>query len=78
MEALACGTPVVAYPSGALPDIVEHGITGFLVRTPQEMADAIVGCDSIDPQRCHAVARERFRIERTVEQYLDIYRKLAA
>jgi glycosyltransferase involved in cell wall biosynthesis len=78
MEALACGTPVVAYPSGALPEIVEDGVTGFLVRTPKQMADAIARCDSIDPARCHAAARERFRIERTVGRYVDVYRQLAA
>ena len=41
MEALACGTPVIAYRSGALPDIVEHGVTGFLVDNVEQMAAAI-------------------------------------
>ena len=41
MEALACGTPVIAFPSGALPEIVEHGRTGLIVRDAQEMAEAI-------------------------------------
>ena len=77
MEALAAGTPVVAYPSGALPDIVEHGVTGWLVRTPQEMADAIAACDALDPQACRAAARERFSLERMVEGYFHAYRQLA-
>lgn len=78
MEALACGTPVVAYPSGALPEIVQDGVTGFLVRTPQEMADAIHRCARIDRERCHAIARERFDASRMLQRYFDVYRQLAA
>ncbi|WP_427911714.1 glycosyltransferase [Ramlibacter sp. MMS24-I3-19] len=77
MEALASGTPVVAFASGALPDIIEHGRTGFLVRTTHEMADAIAACDAIDPEVCRSVARERFSVDRTVGRYLDAYHQLA-
>src|SRR5262249_43896319 len=49
MEAVASGTPVVAYPSGALADIVEEGKTGFLVRDERGMAEAILACGAIDP-----------------------------
>jgi glycosyltransferase involved in cell wall biosynthesis len=77
MEALACGTPVVAYPSGALADIVEHGVTGWLVRSPQEMADGIAACEGLDPQACRAAARERFSLHRMIEGYFHAYRRLA-
>lgn len=77
MEALACGTPVVAYPSGALPEIVEHGRTGFIVESPREMADAIRHAASIDPAVCRAAARERFSAERMIRQYLSLYQRLA-
>jgi glycosyltransferase involved in cell wall biosynthesis len=77
MEAIACGTPVVAFASGAIPQIVEHGVTGFLVRDEAEMAEAIVACDAFDPQRCREVARERFGLERMTCAYLDAYRQLA-
>lgn len=77
MEAMACGTPVVAFPSGALPDIVEHGVTGYLVRSAAEMADAIAACDEIDPGRCRAVARERFPLERMLARYFEVYGQLA-
>jgi glycosyltransferase involved in cell wall biosynthesis len=78
MEALACGTPVVAYANGALPEIVDHGVTGFLVRSPDEMADAIRHCEHVDRTRCHAAARERFDHSRMVHQYFDVYHQLAA
>lgn len=77
MEALASGTPVVAFSNGALPEIVEHGRTGFLVRTTHEMADAIAACDDLDPDECRAVARERFSVQRTVALYFDAYQQLA-
>jgi glycosyltransferase involved in cell wall biosynthesis len=77
MEALACGTPVIAFPSGALPEIVEHGRTGLIVRDAQEMAEAIHAATDIEPAACRAAARERFPLERTVERYFAIYRELA-
>lgn len=77
MESLACGTPVIAYPSGALPDIIEHGKTGFLVRNPREMAEAVDAADLIDPDYCRTVARERFSSERMISAYFDVYRQLA-
>lgn len=78
MEALACGTPVVAFAAGALPEIVQHGETGFLVHDAGGMADAIAQCDRIAPDHCRAVARERFSAERMTREYLHAYRQLAA
>jgi hypothetical protein len=60
MEALACGTPVIAFPRGALSEIVENGRTGFLVRDVAEMAEAMRAAECIDPQLCRAIARRRF------------------
>lgn len=77
MEALACGTPVVAYASGALPEIVQHGETGFLVHDAIGMAAAIAACDRISPDHCRAVARERFSSARMARDYLDAYHRLA-
>ncbi|HET6520446.1 MAG TPA: glycosyltransferase family 4 protein [Geminicoccaceae bacterium] len=77
MEALACGTPVIALPSGALPEVVEHGVTGFLVRDGREMAEAIPAAADLDPEDCRRAARERFPLRRTIEGYLGLYRRLA-
>jgi glycosyltransferase involved in cell wall biosynthesis len=77
MEALACGTPVVAFPSGALPDIVEHGKTGFLVHDEQEMAEAIAAAGHLDPHLCRATARARFALETMLQRYFAMYSALA-
>ncbi len=76
MEALACGTPVIAFPSGALAEIVEHGRTGFLVRDADEMTDAIAAAGALDPEDCRRAARERFSAERMTARYFDTYRRL--
>lgn len=77
MEALAAGTPVVAYRSGALPEIVEDGVTGFIVDDVPGMARAIEAAAAIDPERCRQAARERFALERMTGSYLALYRRLA-
>jgi glycosyltransferase involved in cell wall biosynthesis len=76
MEALACGTPVVAFPSGALPEIVEHGATGYLVEDVREMAEAIRMVHRIDPEACRAAARSRFSASTTEAAYLGLYEQL--
>jgi glycosyltransferase involved in cell wall biosynthesis len=78
MEALASGTPVIAYRSGALPDMVEDGITGFVVDNADGMAEAIGRIDAIDPAACRAAAEARFDVQATVRAYLDLYAWLAA
>ncbi len=78
MEAAACGTPVIAFRSGALPDIVEDGVTGFVVDDLNGMVAAIGRVGEIDPEACRDRARALFTVERMVDGYLDRYRILAA
>jgi glycosyltransferase involved in cell wall biosynthesis len=76
MEALACGTPVIAFPAGALRELVEPGITGFLVHDEAEMAEAIGRAGDIDPAACRRIARERYSLERMTDAYLSRYAEL--
>lgn len=78
MEALACGTPVIALAAGALPEIVEHGRTGFIVHDVDEMTDALRRVDEIDPDECRRVANERFAVDRMTRDYLALYEKILA
>lgn len=76
MEALACGTPVIAFRAGALPDIIEDGKTGFLVDNVEEMAEAVKNIETLDPHFCRKTARERFSAATMTAQYLALYEKL--
>lgn len=78
MESLACGTPVVAFRSGALADIIEHGKTGFLVQDGYEMAGAIREAARLDPGYCRKVAGARFSARAMTDKYLDLYERLVA
>jgi glycosyltransferase involved in cell wall biosynthesis len=77
-EALACGTPVVAFPNGALRETVDEGRTGFLVADADGMAQAIRRASALDAQECRRVARERFSLDAMIERYLAVYERLAA
>ncbi len=78
MEALASGTPVIAYRSGALPSIVDDGVTGFLVDNVAGIAAAMTRINAIDPAVCRKTACERFPLKRTTDAYLQLYNRLAA
>ena len=77
MEALACGTPVIAFDTGALCEIVDHGRTGFLVRDAREMAEAISSAELISAELCRSAARQRFSAEQMAARYLEYYHRLA-
>ena len=76
MEALASGTPVVGWRSGALPEIVRDGSTGFLVSSVAEMADAMASISSIQPDCCRAEAERRFSWQAMTSRYRALYRHL--
>jgi len=74
VEALACGTPVIAFPEGSAPEIVEDGRTGFVVDDEHAMARAVERLDAIDPAACRAACEERFGLAAVVEGYEGAYR----
>jgi glycosyltransferase involved in cell wall biosynthesis len=76
IEALACGTPVVAFNSGSVPEIINHGVTGFIVNNVSEATLAVEQINSIDRQRCREEFERRFTSERMVSQYEDIYQQI--
>ena len=76
VEALACGTPVIGFPNGALPDTVEHGRTGFLVDSVDGMADAIGLAPGLDAALCRRAA-QRFALGGMTARYFALYRRLA-
>lgn len=76
-EALACGTPVIAFANGALRETVDEGRTGFLVGDAQGMAAAMHRLAQIDAETCRRTARDRFALEVMTNRYLQLYEQLA-
>jgi glycosyltransferase involved in cell wall biosynthesis len=76
MEALACGTPVIAFASGALPEIVTHAKTGFIVEDVVQMAEAINHVESIDRDYCRKEAVRRFSSTRMTAEYMALYEQV--
>jgi len=77
IEALACGTPVIAFANGALPSVIEHGRTGFIVHDAREMADAIAAADTLDPAACREAAAQRFSLQKMIDGYFNVYEQMA-
>jgi glycosyltransferase involved in cell wall biosynthesis len=78
VESMACGTPVIAYRKGSMPEVIDEGVTGRLVGDVDEAVAAVAGVTGLDRAKCAARARERFSADRMVEDYLAIYRKIVS
>ena len=76
IEALACGTPVLAFPEGAAPEIVEDGVTGFLCADTDTMATDIARVKYLDREACRAAVENYFSTERMVNEHLDLFREM--
>ena len=78
VEAMACCTPVIAYRRGSMPELIEHGVTGFLVDSFEEAIAAIGRLGEIDRAACRRAVEERFTVDRMADEYLALYRRILA
>ncbi len=76
IEAMACGTPVIAFPYGAVPEVVRDQETGFLVKTIDEMVSAVQNIEQIDPQKCRNHVVQQFGVARMVDDYMAVYKRI--
>ena len=76
IEAMACGTPVIASRRGSMPELIEHGVTGFLVDSLEQAVAATERIDEIDRAVVRQAAADRFSIDRMADAYLALYREI--
>jgi hypothetical protein len=76
IEALACGTPVVAWDSGPVRELIDDGVTGFIVGTAQQARIALERCESLDRRHIRAIFQQRFSAHAMAKSYVNIYTKL--
>ena len=77
IEAMACGTPVIAWPNGAVPEVLEEGVTGFLVDSVEKAAEATGRIETIDRQRVRACFERRFSAEAMSKNYVRLYSEIS-
>ena len=78
IEAMLVGTPVVAFPGGSVVEVIDEGITGYVVRSVDEMVGRIQAIAAFDRRRCRARARERWSSSRMAREHVDLYRRVIA
>jgi glycosyltransferase involved in cell wall biosynthesis len=77
IEAMACGTPVIAFRRGSVEEVIDPGVTGFVVDTVDEAVEALAALETFDRTRCRAVFDRRFSAERMAREYVDVFAALA-
>lgn len=76
IEAMACGTPVVAWKQGSVPEIIDHGITGFIVDSMEEALSAVNQLQGFDKRRVRQVFEDRFSAKRMAKDYVELYEEM--
>ena len=76
VEAMACGTPTIAFSKGSMPELIEHGENGFLVTHSDEAIECVARLNEINRMQCRQTVERRFTADRMVERYIDVYRQI--
>lgn len=78
IEAMACGTPIIAHLQGSVPEVMDQGVTGYIVKNTREAIDAVKNIDKISRRKCRQIFEEKFTARIMAENYIKIYNKLIA
>jgi glycosyltransferase involved in cell wall biosynthesis len=73
IESMACGTPVIAFDRGSMPELIENGTSGFLVNTADEAVEAVARIQEIDRAHCRRHVERHFTVERMIQEYIRVY-----
>lgn len=76
IEAMACGTPVIAFPGGSVPELIEDGVSGFIVDSVEDAALAVERVSTLRRESCRQTFLQRFTASRMAENYVELYRRL--
>jgi glycosyltransferase involved in cell wall biosynthesis len=76
IESMACGTPVIAYNSGSVPEVVDEGLTGYIVNSEEEAVGAVKKLHTIERKKCREIFENRFSVQRMTDDYLMIYESM--
>ncbi len=76
IEAMACGTPVIARPKGSIPEIIKNGETGFIVESIDEAVQALKELDTLDKRKLRQHVQENFSVEKMVDGYINVYKEV--
>jgi glycosyltransferase involved in cell wall biosynthesis len=76
IESIACGTPVIAWREGSVPEVIDHGVTGFIVDSVEQAAEAVSQVQYLDRRVCRSVFEHRFDAARMAQDYLQVYRRV--
>jgi len=75
-EAMFCGTPVIAFNKGSMPELIENGISGFLVNNIEEAANAVKSIGQINRRKCYEYATSKFSYDIMIDKYIEVYRSI--
>jgi glycosyltransferase involved in cell wall biosynthesis len=75
-EAMFCGTPVIAYNHGSMPELINNNVSGFLVNNANESIDAVRNLSAINRKKCCDYATEKFSYEKMINAYIEVYEKI--
>jgi glycosyltransferase involved in cell wall biosynthesis len=76
IQAIACGTPVIAFRGGSVAEVIEDGLNGFIVESIEEAVEAVERIPSIDHRQCRAIFERRFSARRMCNHYLRVYERV--